>query len=175
MKKFIVSLLTLMFAACSLAFILSGCGTPDSTVCITFVQSGQTDITRNVKKGGSLTDVPTPFLQEGYTVVWDTTDFSNIQKSFTVNAVATPNEYTIYYELENINATIIATTQTITFDSNVTLYKPTSLVENIVFDYYTIKGTEDVFSDGIYKIAGDVTLVAHWKIQDDGSEWSDLT
>ena len=96
-------------------------------------------------------------------------DFKNINEDLTVNAVETPNEYTIYYEVSGA-IVISATSQKVTFDSNVVLIKPSTTPTDHVFGGWKIKGTETVLSDGVYNIAGDVTLIPIWKA---GGDWSE--
>ena len=171
MKKFIVALCVCLLSVFGVVF---GACDSESTVKITFVQDGQNTIVKTVEKGGSLTEIPSPVEIEGYTVAWDKTDFSVVNKSITVKAVATANEYTVYYELNHKEGTITATTQTVSFGSQIVLYTPVSSAENVVFDYWTVKSTEQVYESGVYNVVGDLTLVAHWKIEDDDSEWSEL-
>ena len=62
---------------------------------ISFVQAGQETKTFEVKEGESFTEIPTPVAKTGYTVEWDTTDFTNITGNMTVTAIETAKTYTI--------------------------------------------------------------------------------
>ena len=70
-------------------FALTACNTVE-TCNITFVQEGQANIIKTVEKGSDLTDIPSPAPVVDAEVVWDVTDFTNIQENITVNAVITP-------------------------------------------------------------------------------------
>ena len=86
---------------------------------ITFVQEGQENVIRTAKKGTALTDIPTPVAVTGYDVVWDVTDFSDIQSNMTVTAVKTAKTFTIYYVVsdfaEGKGVTLSQTQQTVTY------------------------------------------------------------
>ena len=170
MKKivalFVSALLVMGFTACLVA-----CG--GEKITVTFVQNGQETIVKTLQKGGTLTDVPTPKAKTGYTVVWDTTAFSGLQAGLTVTAIETPNRYTITYELNNRNATIEATTQTVTFDKQTVLYEPQSNSEKIAFKGWVEKESGEAFTSGVYNVARDITLVAEWVILG-GGEWSEM-
>ena len=104
---------------CAVAvFAFAGCGNNDVekpeggddipaviTCTVTFVQEGQENVVKSVNKGGALTDIPTPVAESGYEIVWDRTDFTNIQSDITVNAVKTP-VYTITFVQEGQNNVI---------------------------------------------------------------------
>lgn len=60
------------------------------TYTITFIQEGQSDVVKTLKKGETLTDVPVPVSAAGYDIVWDKTDFSDVSENVTVTAVKTP-------------------------------------------------------------------------------------
>ena len=73
-----------------------------TTVTVTFVQAGEADIVKTVDKGGSLAaeHIPAPKPVDGHTVSWDYTgSYENLQENLTVNAVVTPNLYTVTYEI----------------------------------------------------------------------------
>ena len=152
------------------ALACTACG--ENKVKVTFVQNGEEAIVREVEVGGTLTDIPLPKVKDGYTVVWNRTDFSALEEALTVTAVETPNRYTITYVVGNNNATIEAETQTVVYDSQVVLYTPQLNSEKIVFKAWKVQGTNEVFGNGVYKVAGDITLVAEWEIKD-GGEWSE--
>ena len=78
----------------STLFLCVGCvnSTPQS-FSVTFVQEGQANIVKQVENGGTLTDIPTPVQEEGYNIVWEKTDFSNITKDLQVNAIKKSKNY----------------------------------------------------------------------------------
>lgn len=127
---------------------------------ITFKQAGQPDVVKQVEKGEAFTDVPAPIAKVGYTVDWDCTgvDFSNIAADIVINAVETPNKYTVSYDdgrgtmpegVENF--------QEVTYDSIVT--HPVPICEGWEFTAWTYNG-ETI--SGKWTIASDVTLTAEW-------------
>ena len=139
---------------------------------ITFTQTGQAPVEKYVKAGETLTDVPTAKPRAGYTVVWEIADFSTVTGDRTVRAVETPNEYVVRYSLgEQTSASITASTQTVVYDTDVTLYTPTCA--GYAFVRWELDGEE--FKNGKYTVAGDITLVAVWEIDREADRWwSDL-
>ncbi len=130
------------------------------TFTVTFVQ-GTTTFTRVVEKGGTVTDIPTPNAKRGYTVTWEQTDLTNIQKDVTIRAVETANKYTITYQLgDATDVQIAALSQQVTFDSAFTLYTPTA--GDSTFVKWVVSGTDTEFTSGTYTLDSDVTLVAVW-------------
>ncbi len=112
MKK----LITLFIILC-LALAMVGCGgsnPPDGstggtggggtqggtpvTLEVTFKQYGQADIVKTVNKGENLTDIPTPTAIQFCEIAWDksSSDFNNVNSSFTVNAVYTKDGQPAY-------------------------------------------------------------------------------
>lgn len=165
MKKIAGLLLAVLLLTLCCVCVFTSCS---NKIDITFVQSGQEDVVVTIKKGESLEDIPNPAQKTGYTVVWDVTDFSNIDEDLTVNAVETPNEYTIYYKVaELIN--ISAKSQKVTFGDNVVLLKPSNTPPSHKFGGWKIEGTDTVLADGVYDVASDVTLVPEW-VPDEWSE-----
>ena len=132
----------------------------DVTCTITFKQSGEANIVKTVKQGEDLTDVPAPKAKTGYTVVWDTTDFTNITEDMEVSAVATANKYTVTYDANG--GSVASTTQEVTYDAETTLSTPERE------DYYFLGWTYEndaVVSGEKWAIAENVTLVASWQDQ----------
>ncbi len=70
----------------------------EKTYTITFKHADGTQDKVTVKAGETVT-VPDAKQIDGYTVAWETTDFTNIAADMTVNAVKTAIEYTITYEV----------------------------------------------------------------------------
>lgn len=164
-KKIIIICLTFC-----LLFSITGC--KEDTVRVTFKQSGWSDMIREVKVGETLKSIPKPKGVDGYEVVWDVTDFSNLQKNITVNAVLSPKEYTITYDLGSRKgdsfAKIEGDVQTVTFDSTVITFKPTC--SGYSFLGWTVKGKNLSFNDGKYIYAEDIILVANWEVSDDDED-----
>ena len=75
---------------CLVPMCMATACTPVQKYTITFVQEGQADIVKTVEKGSDLTDIPEPAPVQKAEVVWDITDFTNIQKNMTVTAIVTP-------------------------------------------------------------------------------------
>ncbi len=171
MKK-LAGLLAVMILTLSMACLFTSCS---NKIKVSFVQDGQTTIVKTIDKGQTLTDIPAPVQKTGYTVSWEVADFSNLQKDLTVNAVETPNVYTITYEIQYF-ATIENTTQSVVFGKDFTLQTPSISGEyadifNLKFDGWTIKGQDKSLSDGVYDIASNLILIANWVPAGSG-EWS---
>lgn len=172
---------SLFLTICIGAVLLSGCNAPTGDVTpqkqgeyytVTFRQDGQKDVTRSVKAGGNLTDIPTPIQKDGYTTVWDKTEFSSLSEDVLVLAVATANEYTISFDLYSTwgEVQFESETQTVTFDSAYALEMPT--LYGFLFTGWEIKDEEKAFdSEGTYKVAGDITLVPTWEKDEESYRW----
>ena len=155
MRKKVVTILLAIGAT----LLLSACGGDEEPkkVSITFKQDGQQDIAKTIEVGESIYDIPSPMDKTGYTVTWDTDEFTHIYEDMTVYAVETANTYTITY---NANGGDIDTsTQEVTFDAQTTLKTPTR--EDYAFEgwYYG----ETLMESGKWTIASDITLVAAWE------------
>lgn len=120
---------------------------------VTFVQEGQEDIVKSVKKGESLTDIPTPVAVVGYDLAWSVTDFSNVQSDITVTIVPTAKTFTITYVISDLasenGVSFDVLTQTVTYGQAFNLFElPT----------YTIDGVEYVLTawlkDGAKFVSG---------------------
>lgn len=167
MKKIIAILLGIIclttLAACDISSM-----TKDykKTVTITFVQDGEEDIVKTITEGEDLTSIPNIVYKTGYSASWDRTDFTNIKSDITVNAVYTPNEYTITYVLDKQGATISSDAQTVKYDSNFSLLIPSC--DGYQFNGWKIQGTNTTFSNGKWTRLEDITLVASWEMM----EWT---
>ena len=64
---------------------------------VTFIQEGFANVVKTVKHGATLTDIPTPKSVEGYNVVWEDVNLSNITSNITVYAIATLKKYTVTF------------------------------------------------------------------------------
>ncbi len=156
---------------------LGGGASSDKFYTVTFVQDGYEAVTRTVKEGTALVDVPTPQPVEGYTVVWENVDVSNVTTDLTIEAVATANDYLITYQVSEADGETLdgELTQTVTYDAAYELATPTK--EN--YDFLAWKANDQILSQtGTWNIASDVTLVPTWKVssytivfsQTDGTE-----
>ena len=177
MKKILSLLLSLTLTvgtcaltSCGLSSDLPGATNSESssaterTFTVTFKQYNQTDIEKTVREGEALTDIPAPAARTGYTVEWDKTaaDLASITQNITVNAIETPNAYTITYDAGEGSMAI--DTQTVTYDSVVTLLQPEGR-EDYTFQGWTYNGNA-VVSGSKWTIAESVTLEAVWQAKD---------
>ena len=173
---------SLLLTICLTAISLSGCKAPteDSlplentmeTYTITFRQDGQKDVVKKVKKGKTLENIPTPVQKDGYTIVWDTTEFSALSEDMLVLAVATANEYTISFDLYSTwgEVQFESDAQTVTFDSAYAIETPS--LYGFFFTGWEIKDEGTPFDgEGVYTIADNVTLVPTWKKNEDSYRW----
>lgn len=130
MKKSFKSIAFTLLAGVMLCSVACGQpSTPETTkYTVTFTQDGFADMSYTVEKGASIAekDVPTPKAVKGYTVVWEEVSLQDIQSNIIVEAIATPNDYTVTYLLnDELGETLdVATTQTITYDSAYELATP---------------------------------------------------
>lgn len=127
---------------------------------VTFKQSGQNDVVKQVEKGEEFTDVPAPIEKVGYAVDWDCTgvDFANITADIVINAVETPNTYTVSYNCgRGTMPEGVEYSQTVTYDSVVT--HPVPACEGWEFVAWMYEGA--AISEK-WTIADDVTLTAEW-------------
>lgn len=157
-----------VMAALAAVFCLFACapkspnptpGGDTTTYTVTFKQEGESDVVKSIEEGKTLTDIPTPKAVTGYTVEWEDKDLSNIKSNIIVNAVKTPNSYTITFELNNADASLESETLAVTYDAEFTL--PTPQVHGTKqFTKWVIKGTETEFTSGVYRIADNLTLTA---------------
>ena len=183
--KLCVVLSTILMCLCAVLFV--ACATTETekkdpepetpsapiTYVITFRQEGFDDIQKTVKEGEGLTDIPSPNSETGYTIVWDTTDFTNIKKDITINAVKTANTYTITYSLGvNKYAKISANTLQVTFGSNFTLndpiYEGTAEFKGWYLADANGKATDTRVESGTYAFDSDITIIAVYE------EWSEV-
>ena len=179
MKKLLMlilslSMATVAFASCDMfmtsSSVESTVSTPASSeeaetkeYSVVFLQAGQEDVVVVVEQGGSVAeaDIPEPVQVEGYTTVWNAEDLAkltNVTTNLTVNTVATANKYTITFEAGA--GVDFPETQEVTYDASFTLETPVRA--GYTFGGWFVKGTETVITDGTWKTANDVTLVAKW-------------
>ena len=133
---------------------------PVQIYTVSFIQSGWPTIMLTAEEGGAIdkADIPAPQAKEGYTVTWEDKDLTNITDNIVVNAVVTPNTYTITYDAGD--GTPSVATQEVTYDK-----APESLATATLFGYsfvcWTYNGKALVATEA-WRIADDVTLVAKW-------------
>lgn len=136
---------------------------------VTFRQSGYEDVIK-FSSGGAFDgkEIPATQPRTGYTVTWEEVDLSNVRADVVVNAVETPNEYTITYDLENKEgATISSTTQTVTYDAPYNLYQPTC--EGYTFSGWKRADNGKTFENGTYTLTENITLIAVWEEEEEES------
>lgn len=141
---------------------------------ITFKCDGYADVVRTVKHGDVFSDLPNVPTIEGYSVAWQTYDFTKpITQNITINAVKTPNEYIISFNLGMRTATIASSTMEVLYGEEYNLLKPTC--SGYKFVGWKIEGTNTSFAqNGVYTQLTGLTLVAEWEIDETSSDnWSD--
>ncbi|MBQ7348977.1 MAG: hypothetical protein IJW47_03180, partial [Clostridia bacterium] len=116
---------------------------------------------KEILKGEDLTDVPTPKEIEGYTVVWDVTDFNDIKQDITVNAVATANTYKINFYYSGVSCDGEPYME-VTYDEQFVLPTPINAMGLKIFVRWVNIETNQPVNDGKYNVAGDLTLKAVW-------------
>ena len=129
-------------------------------VKVTFQQNGQVDIVKTLKKGETLTDIPTPVLKTGYIIEWESVDFTNITADMTVNAIETAKTYTLVFD--GNGGSLTQTTITVTYGQEYNLMVPAH--DTKLFAGWMYNGT-DVSLIGIWEIDADtaeVVLTAQW-------------
>lgn len=171
MKKIVCLLLTLITMLCFC------CACEKGNYTITFVQSGQENIVKQVERGKKLTDIPTPIAQDGYDIYWDITDFSTITGDTTVNAVIKPKTFTITYTynelMDNAYEVVLEkTTQDVLYNSEVSLATASAANEErtLVFNGWKEIESGEMFNGGKYAYTRNITLIAVFSAPD--SEWS---
>lgn len=163
-KILLLGIFILCFAglcACDITSSKQDVQKPDaSSYTVIFEQSGVKDVVKTVEKGKALTDIPTPKAKTGYTVAWDTSDFSSITKNMTVKAIETPKKYTIVFD-ENGGEELAADTLTVEYDSLYLLPKPTHL-DGLFFKGWYV-GETNVETSGIWRTDKELTVKAVWQ------------
>ena len=132
------------------------------------------DVTRRVKEGETLTDIPTPVQKDGYTTVWDRTEFSALTEDVVVLAVTTANEYVISFDLTSAwgEVQFDDSAQTVTFDSAYSLSDEEPSLYGFFFTGWEIKGKGTAFEEkGTYQVADDITLVPTWEKDEESRRW----
>ena len=166
-KNFFAIMMAVVICGCLLCFGCKGAkGNDDSEktyVTITFRQDGEEDVVKSVENGGSLTDVPTPKGKEGYTVVWDVTEFENIRENIIVKAVAVANTYKIYLDYDGVSCDVEAVRELeVKYGEEFSLPKPVNAKGLKLFIRWADAETGEEVKDGVYNIPGDTSLKAEW-------------
>ena len=146
------------------------CSCVFNQVTVSFEQEGQETVFVTLEKGGELTDIPKPVEKEGYTVVWDRDDFSNLKSSIVVKAIETPNLYVINYEIEN-NVQMGSNIQEVRYKEEFTLAVPK--LDGFTFKGWRLKDSQTYIENGKYIWTENITLVAEWDLinNNDFSFW----
>ncbi len=165
MKRFKKFLFVSLFVISSLLFCSCdslGQNGDRQSYTVTFEQNGVKDIVKTVKAGETLDDIPLPKDKVGYTIVWDTNDFSSITQDMTVKAIETPNKYTISFD-ENSGNALFSDTITVEYDATYVLPQPTH-AEGFLFKGWQV-GNELLKNSGIWRIDGQesITATAVWQ------------
>ena len=175
MKKIVALLLVMLLPV----FALVGCNDSDggkTTYTVTFVQAEQENIVRTVEKGKALANVPSPAPVTGHDVAWDVTDFSNVSGDLTVNAVATPKTYTIYYTvvegLQSKPITLEKTSQQVTYGQAFTLISASYVEGDATYVLTCWLNNGEEFSSDIWTYTEDITLVTGKFRNTKDVEWS---
>jgi uncharacterized repeat protein (TIGR02543 family) len=128
---------------------------------VTFQQYNQPDVVITVTENDSLEgeDIPTPAARTGYTVVWEEKLVPSITENIVINAVATPNNYTITYDAGE--GTVTPATQAVTYDvAPQSFATPTR--EGFKFKGWEYEG-KVISANDLWTIDKDVTLTASWQ------------
>lgn len=165
MKKlsYILLLIVLCFGMC-IGFTACGENEPETvSYTITFKEEGFDDVKRTIEQGKDLPDTEIPVIQGskvGYTITWEDVDLKNITEDKTVNAVYTPNTYTITI---NNNGGSGITSLSVTFDTPYALTIPTRT--GWTFTGWKV-GNQDFATTGTWTTASDITIKATWREND---------
>lgn len=134
-----------------------------ATYTVSFMQAGEAVKSFSVKAGDTLTEIPTPVGKTGYKVVWDRTDFSNIQQDITVKTIETLKTYTVTFNA-NGGRTSNLTPLTITYGQEYTLPTPTHANKKMIFEGWAYDG-KIVEQNGKWDIdveESEIELTAIW-------------
>lgn len=139
--------------------LLVSCSTGSNEHTVTFKQANNSDVIRKVKHNEALTDVPSPNPKTGYTVKWDTTDFTKITEDKVVNALESANQYVITYSAEGYP--IHGTTVNLTYDSTCSSLDMSLTKRGFTFEGWKYNSTLYT-NQSIWNVADNVTLTASW-------------
>lgn len=130
---------------------------------ITFTNTDGSTITKKVEKGATLTDIPTPKAETGYTVAWNRTDFTNITENITVTAVKTAKQYTV--TLNPNGGTLSTKSFTIKYGEAYSLKAPMHNGSYMFIAWTYLQ--QEIPSNGVWNIDeedGTIQLVAAWDL-----------
>ena len=131
------------------------------TYTVTFLQNGFDPIVKTVEEGETLTDIPPVQIKEGYNIVWEEKDFTNITENITVNAIETAKTYTA--KLTTSFGTLETTTVVFTYGETYTLPTLMDSDKMMTFAYWTYNGVK-LESSGTWMtdVTEEIELVAVW-------------
>ncbi len=132
---------------------------------ITFQMDGQNEV-REVYKGYDLAeeDIPSPPTKTGYTVAWNQSDLEKItgvEENVTIAYVATPNEYTVSFDVNGGDEEITQSIKVL-YDDMPQASFPMPTREGFFFSSWKY-GEQTIRETDVWKIASDVTLKADWR------------
>lgn len=157
MRKLFNLILCITFACC---FVISGCGkkSETQTYAIIFKCENRADIVKTVKKGDTLTEIPTLPEVTGYTFVWSETDFTDISQNMTVIAVKTPVKSIVTLNLNG--GTLDVNTVNLNYDDEYTLPSPTK--SGYRFNKWIAEDGSVFPASGVCKLLGNISLIADY-------------
>ena len=184
MKKKLLIITFVMFLS-SLFLACSSCAGVNITITnpqyytLTFIQEGQEDIIKQVKKGEALADIPEPVAIPGYNVSWSITDFSEITSNLTVTIMKEAKTFKVYYSLGVLEGyeqvSISENTKDVFYNANFTLTTPSCIgYEFLGWVLEDAEDTDEYFYGGTYTYLTDITVTAMWKLIDEDLGWSGL-
>ena len=134
------------------------------TYTVTFVDGAQSKAVK-VKKGESVSkeDVPAFVGKVGYSVDWDSKEYTNILSDMTVTAVYTANTYTITYDADGF--AIDGTTVQLTYDALCTALDMSLTKEDANFLGWKY-GDVTYTSESVWNVADNVTVTPDWEAKD---------
>ncbi len=135
--------------------------TIDKEYTVTFVQDGYEDVVRKWRDGEI--DTPAPIPEKGYSVVWNVTDFSSIERDTTVYAIKTANEYSVTLDPNGgkfDSEETVPVIRTVTYAAEYAL--PVVTKENHSFISWKDADGKTIADKGAWGIDGDVTLTASY-------------
>lgn len=129
-------------------------------VIITFQQDGCDDIVKKIKKGETLIDIPVVQKKTGYSVTWETSNFTNITKDIIVKAVEIAKKFTV--TLDANGGTVSPKTITVTYGQTYEI--PTPIHEEKEFNSWSYKDKK-ISSKGVWAIDvedEEILFIAQW-------------
>lgn len=158
MKKLFIVILAVVICCLSFSACKRQEPTTGTTYAIIFKCENREDIVKVVKKGDTLTDIPSLPDVVGYTFTWSETDFTNISKNMTVVAVKEAIKSVI--TLNPDGGTLDAVSVSVAYDSKYTLPTPTK--DGYRFDKWTSEDGSAFPASDICKLVNSITLKANY-------------